>query len=69
MCRVKGTLGVQFHEIAIKQEIIWKVYIHLYMPKPVSHKASSVNMLSYPNTAFKPEDSQVTSVYQKKCHD
>lgn len=56
------TLGVQFHKRATEQAIIWRVYTHLYMPKPVRHKASPVGRLSHPNTAFKPEDSEVTSV-------
>lgn len=56
-------MGVLFRKIAAEQVIIWRMYIHLYMLKPVKHEGASAGRLSCPNAAFKPEDSEVTSVF------
>ena len=56
-------MGVLFHKIATEQMIIWTMYVHLYMLKPVRHEGFPVGRLSCPNAAFKPEHSEVMSVF------
>jgi hypothetical protein len=62
MQRAQRNLVCAFYKTATEQVIIWKVYVHVFMPNPVRHEGSPVGGLSYPTPHSNLRISKVTSV-------